>query len=162
MGQQEEESPVFGEVKKLSPELEMAPTTMPSKCTDPSPPPHMSNESSTPSLALTIPLDISNYDDNQDLILQRQSPRQLENVRTHSLANDTVWLQRDKEGKRKSWALFVVCTIVPFVLFPFAFGGFDKIMVRMAGTHARPTLYQKSLAKYLCVVEFVAWPSLVA
>lgn len=162
MRQQEEESPVFGEVKKLSPELEMAPTTVPSKCTNPSPPPHMSNESIAPSLAPTIPLDIFNYDDNQDLILQRQSPRQLENARTHSLANDTVWLQRDKAGKRKSWALFVICAIIPLILFPFAFGGFDKIMVRMAGTHARPTLYQKSLARYLCVVEVVAWPSLVA
>lgn len=162
MRQQEEGSPVFGEVKKLSPELEMAPRTLPSKGTDISPPPHMSNESSTPSLAPTIPLDISNYDDNQDLILQRQSPRRLENARTHSLANDTVWLQRDKAGKRKSWALFVICVIIPLILFPFAFSGFDKIMVRLAGTHARPTLYQKSLAKYLCVVEVVAWPSLVA
>lgn len=157
----QEESPVFGEVKKLSPELEMAPPTSPPKCTSSSPPPHMSNESSTPSLAPTIPIDISNYDDNQDLILQRQSPRQLENARTHSLANDTVWLQRDKAGKRKSWVLFVICAILPFILFAFAFGGFDKIMVRLAATHARPTLYQKSLAKYLCVVEVVAWPSLV-
>ncbi|KAH0284736.1 hypothetical protein KCU62_g8074, partial [Aureobasidium sp. EXF-3399] len=161
MGQQEEDTSVYGEVKKLSPGLETAPRTLPSKGTNPSPPPHMSNESSTPSFAPTIPLDISNYDENQDLILQRQSPRRLENARTHSLANDVVWLQRDKAGKRKSWALFVVCAIIPLVLFPFAFGGFDKIIVRLAGTHARPTLYQKSLAKYLCIVEVVVWPSLV-
>lgn len=172
MGQQEEETPVFGEVNALSfgryklfPDVELAPRTLPSKGTNPSPPPHISTEGSTPSLALTIPLDISAYDADQDLILERQSkpsPRLLETARTHSLANDTVWLQRDKEGKRKSWALFIISAIIPFVLFLFAFGGFDKVMVQMAGTHARPTLYQKSLAKYLCVVEVVAWPSLVA
>jgi hypothetical protein len=172
MGQQEEEIPIFGEINalffgryKLFPDVELAPRTLPSKGTNPSPPPHISTEGSTPSLALTIPLDISAYDDDQDLILERQSkpsPRLLETARTHSLANDTVWLQRDKEGKRKSWALFVISAIIPFVLFLFAFGAFDKAMVQMAGTHARPTLYQKSLAKYLCVVEVVAWPSLVA
>ncbi|KAI4850832.1 hypothetical protein E4T44_02517 [Aureobasidium sp. EXF-8845] len=172
MGQQEEENPVFGEVNALSfgrhklfPDVELAPRTSPSKGTNPCPPPHISTEGSTLSLALTVPLDISSYDDNQDLILERQSkpsPRRLETARTHSLANDTAWLQRDKEGKRKSWALFVISAIIPFVLFILAFGGFDKVMVQMAGTHARPTLDQKSLAKYLCVVEVVAWPSLVA
>jgi hypothetical protein len=177
MGQQEEEAPVFGEVKalqpfetsfgryKLFPDVEQAPRSSPSKGTTPSLPPHISNEGSTPSLAFTVPLGISGYDDDQDLILERQSkpsPRLLENARTHSLANDKVWLQRDRDGKRKSWALFIISAIIPFVLFLFAFGGFDKVMVRMASTHARPTLYQKSLAKYLCVVEVVAWPSLVA
>lgn len=168
-GQQEEEAPIFGEVSfgryKLFPDIEQAPTIPPAKGTTPSPPPHTSREGSTPSPTPTIPLDMSGYDDDQVLILERQSnpsPRLLKTARTHSLANDTVWLQRDKEGKRKSWALFVVCAIIPFVLFLFAFGGFDKVMVRIAGTHARPTLYQKSLAKYLCVVEVVAWPSLVA
>ncbi|KAI4764432.1 hypothetical protein E4T52_03361 [Aureobasidium sp. EXF-3400] len=168
-GQQEEETPVFGEVSfgryKLFPDIEQAPKNLPSKGTIPPPPPQISREGSTPSLAPTIPLDISGFDDNQDLILERQSepsPRLLETARIHSLANDTVWLQKGKEGKRKSWALFVFCAIIPFVLLLLALGGFDKVMVRIAGTHARPTLYQKSLAKYLCVVEVVAWPSLVA
>lgn len=177
MGQQEEGTSVFGKVKasqpfetsfgryNLFPDVELAPRISRSDSTVPQLPPSMQPRPSTPSLASTIPLDISGFDNDQDLMLQRQdksTPRLLEDVRTHSLINDTAWLQRDKEGKRRSWALFVVCAIFPFILFLFAFGIFDKVMVQMAGTHARPTLRQKSLAKYLCVVEIVAWPSLAA
>lgn len=177
MGQQEEETSVFGEVKasrpyetsfgryNLFPDVELAPRLPRPDSTMPQPPQSTCPRPSTPSLASTIPLDISGFDNDQDLMLQRQgksTPRLLENARTHSLINDTVWLQRDKEGKRRSWALFVVCAVFPFILFLFAFGLFDKVMVQMAGTHARPTLRQKSLAKYLCVVEIVAWPSLAA
>lgn len=177
MGQQEEETSVFGKVKasqpyetsfgryNLFPDVELAPRISRSDSTVPQPPPSMQPRPSTPSLASTIPLDISGFDNDQDLMLQRQdksTPRLLENARTHSLINDTAWLQRDKEGKRRSWALFVVCAVFPFILFLFASGIFDKVMVQMAGTHARPTLRQKSFAKYLCVVEIVAWPSLAA
>ncbi|KAH0370426.1 hypothetical protein KCU65_g2509, partial [Aureobasidium melanogenum] len=177
MGQQEEETSVFGEVKasqpyetsfgryNLFPDVELAPRISRPNNTIPKTSPNIQPRPSTPSLASTIPLDISGYNDDQDLVLQRQdkaSPHLIENARTHSLINDTVWLRRDKEGRRRSWALFVICAIVPFILFLFAFGVFDKTMVQLAGTHARPTLRQKSLAKYLCVVEIVAWPGLVA
>ncbi|KAK6003068.1 hypothetical protein QM012_000913 [Aureobasidium pullulans] len=177
MGQQEEDTSVFGEVKvsqpyetsfdryNLFPDVGLAPRLSRSDSTMPQPPSHIHFQPSSPSLASTVPLNISGYDDDQGLMLQRQtksSPRRLENPRTHSLSNDSAWLQRDKEGKRRSWTLFVVCAIFPFILFLFAFGVFDKVMVQMAGTHARPTLRQKSLAKYLCVVEVVAWPSLAA
>ncbi|KAG9695358.1 hypothetical protein KCU95_g12827, partial [Aureobasidium melanogenum] len=176
MGQQAETS-VFGGVKasqpyetsfgryNLFPDVELAPKISRPDSTIPQISPKIHPRPSTPSLASTIPLDISGYNNDQDLMLQRQdkpSPRLIENARTHSLINDSVWLKRDKEGRRRSWSLFVVCAIFPFVLFLFAFGVFDRIMVQLAGTHARPTLRQKSLAKYLCVVEIVAWPSLVA
>ncbi|CAD0115554.1 unnamed protein product [Aureobasidium uvarum] len=159
----------FGKFK-LFPDSERAPKTKdPQHSTTPPPLPlplpSIRTQASAPSLAPTIPLDISSYDDDQDLILERQdkpTPRLIESARTHSLANDSAWLQRSKQGKRRSWALFVVCSVFPFILFIFAFGGFDKVMVQLAGTHARPTLYQKSFAKYLCVVEVVAWPSLAA
>ncbi|KAG9527869.1 hypothetical protein KCU93_g4805, partial [Aureobasidium melanogenum] len=177
MGPQEDETSVFGEVKvsqpyetsfgryNLFPDVELAPRISRPDGTILQTSPNIHPRPSTPSLASTVPLDISGYDGDQDLMLQRQdkpSPRLIENGRTHSLINDSVWLQRDKEGRRRSWALFVVCAIFPFILFLFAFGSFDKVMVQMAGTHARPTLRQKSLAKYLCVVEIVAWPSLAA
>ncbi|KAH0337554.1 hypothetical protein KCU81_g8061, partial [Aureobasidium melanogenum] len=177
MGQQEEETSVFGGVKasqpyetsfgryNLFPDVKLAPRISRPDSTIPQISPKIHPRPSTPSLASTIPLDISGYNNDQDLMLQRQdkpSPRLIENARTHSLINDSVWLQRDKEGRRRSWSLFVVCAIFPFILFLFAFGVFDRIMVQLAGTHARPTLRQKSLAKYLCVVEIVAWPSLVA
>ncbi|KAI4722644.1 hypothetical protein E4T48_01112 [Aureobasidium sp. EXF-10727] len=178
MGQQEE-NPQLGKVEasqpyetsfgkyKLFPDSEQAPKTKDPQhsTTLPPLPPSIYTQPSALSLAPTIPIDISGYDDDQDLILERQdkpTPRLIESARTHSLANDTAWLQRSKEGKRRSWALFVVCAIFPFILFLFAFGGFDKVTVQMGGTHARPTLYQKSLAKYLCVIEVVAWPSLAA
>ncbi|KAH0349698.1 hypothetical protein KCU83_g5382, partial [Aureobasidium melanogenum] len=175
--QQEDETSVFGEVKASQryetsfgrynpfPDVELAPRISRPDSTIPQPSPNIHPQPSTPSLANTVPLGISGYDNDQDLMLQRQdkpSPQLIESARTHSLIDDRVWLRRDKEGKRRSWALFVVCTIFPFILFLFAFGIFDKVMVQMAGIHARPTLRQKSLAKYLCIVEIVAWPSLAA
>lgn len=177
MGHQEKETSVFGEVKasqpyetsfgryNLFPDAELGPRIFWPDSTTPQPPSSIHPQLSTPSLASTIPIDISGFGDDQDLMLQRQdksSPRLVGNARTHSLINDTAWLQRDREGKRRSWTLFVVCAILPFILFLFAFGCFDQVMVQIAGTHARPTLRQKSLAKYLCVVEVVAWPSLAA
>ncbi|THW53168.1 hypothetical protein D6D22_00095 [Aureobasidium pullulans] len=113
-------------------------------------------EPSTASMATTVPIENSGYDNNQDLALKRQnkqSPRVLEASGSHSLINDTVWLKRDIYGKRRSWALFVVCTICPPILLLYGFGGFDKYMVHIANTHAQPTRYQKKCAIYFSLAE---------
>ncbi|KAI5254045.1 hypothetical protein E4T42_02527 [Aureobasidium subglaciale] len=133
--------------------------------TSPQSSPSIRTRPSTSSMAPTIPISVSGYDDDQDLMLKRQdkiTPRVIEAGRTHSLANDNDWLQRDKQGKFRSWSLFIVCTIIPFALLLLIFGVLDKTMAKRCGAHSRPTLVQKNVAKYVCVVEVIFWPTLAA
>ncbi|KAI5201370.1 hypothetical protein E4T39_05298 [Aureobasidium subglaciale] len=145
--------------------LQNGPPTILEDSTSPQCSPSIRTHPSTPSMAPTIPISVSGYDDDQDLLLKRQdkiTPRMIEAGRTHSLANNNDWLRRDKQGKLRSWSLFILCTIIPFALLLIIFGVFDKVMTKRCGPHSRPTLVQKNIAKYICVVEVIFWPTLAA